>query len=74
MPYLVRLVMRHGRCLIIVILITLAFPPGIQTAGANKIFSSSKEKHGRYYTSFYGHSDSKACPAVKDIYGPTKLI
>ena len=50
------------------------FSPGIQTAGANKIFSSSKEKHGLYYTSFYGHSDSKACPAVKDIYGPTKLI
>ena len=44
----------------------------METAGATKIFSSSKEKHGLYYTSFYGDGDSKAYPAVKDIYGPSK--
>ena len=42
--------------------------PGVETAGATKIFSSSKEKHGLYYTSVYGDGDSKAYPAVKDIY------
>ena len=45
---------------------------GMETAGATKIFSSSKEKYGLYYTSFYGDGDSKAYPAVKDIYGPSK--
>ena len=49
--------------------------PGTETAGATKIFSSSKEKHGLLsYTSFYGEGDSKAYPAVKDIYGQSKLI
>ena len=46
----------------------------MQTAGATKIFSSSKEKHGQCYTSFYGDGDSKAYPAIKDTYGPTKPI
>ena len=48
--------------------------PGMETAGASKIFSSSKEKHGRYYAAFYGDGDSKAYPAVRDIFGPTKSI
>ena len=48
--------------------------PGMETAGATKIFSSSKEKHGLYYTSFYGDGDSKAYATVKDIDGPTKPI
>ena len=48
--------------------------PDMETAGATKIFSSSKEKHGLYYTSFHGDGDSKAYTAVKDIYGPSKPI
>ena len=47
---------------------------GMETAGATEIFSSSKETHGLYYTSYYGDHDSKAYPAVKDIYGPNKPI
>ena len=47
---------------------------GMETTGATKIFSSSKEKYGIYYTSFYGDGDSKAYPTVKDIYCPTKPI
>ena len=47
---------------------------GMETAGATKIFGSLKEKHGLYYTSFYGDFDNKAHPAVKDIYCPTKPI
>ena len=39
-----------------------------------EIFSSSKEKQGLYYISFYGDVDSKAYPAVKHIYGPSKPI
>ena len=46
----------------------------METAGATKIFGSLKEKHGLYYTSFYGDFDNKAYPAVKDIYCPTKPI
>ena len=46
----------------------------MEIAGATKIFNSSKENHGLYYTFFYGDGDSKAYPAVKDIYGPNKLI
>ena len=48
--------------------------PGMETAGATKIFSSSKEKHGLYYTSFHGDGGSKAYPVVKDRYGPAKPI
>ena len=48
--------------------------PAMETAGATKIFSGSKEKHNLFYTSFYGDGDSKAYPAVKDIYGPTKPV
>ena len=47
---------------------------GMEIAGATKIFSSSKEKHGLHCTSFYGDGDSKAYPAVKDIFGPSKSI
>ena len=46
----------------------------METAGPTEIFSSSKETHGLYYTSYYGDHDSKAYPAVKDIYGPNKPI
>ena len=48
--------------------------PGMQTAEATKISSSSKKKHVLRYTSFYGNGDSKAYPAVKDIYGPNKSM
>ena len=48
--------------------------PGIEAAGATKIFILPKEKHGLYQTSFYGDGNSKAYPAAKDIYGPSKLI
>ena len=41
--------------------------PAMKTAGPTKIFSSSKEKHELYYTSFYGNGDSKAYPPVEDI-------
>ena len=40
----------------------------METAGATKIFGRSVEKHGLYYTSFYGDGDSKAYPAVKEVY------
>ena len=46
----------------------------METAGATEIFSSSKETHGLYYTFYYGDHDSKAYPAVKDIYGPNNPI
>ena len=46
----------------------------METAGATNIFSLSKEKHRLYYISFCGDGDSKAYPAVKDIYVPTKPI
>ena len=46
----------------------------MDTTGVTKIFSSSKEKHGLYYTSFYGDGGSKAYPVVKDIYCPSKPI
>ena len=50
------------------------FSPGMETAGATKIFSSSKEKHELYYTSFYRDGDSQAYPAVKDICRPSEPI
>ena len=40
----------------------------METAGATKTFGRSVEKHGLYYTSFYGDGDSKAYPAVKEVY------
>ena len=46
----------------------------METAGAIKIFESSVKSHSLYYTSFYGDGDSKAYPAVKDIYGPSKPV
>ena len=48
--------------------------PGKEIAGATKIFSSSKGRHGFYYTSFYGHGGCKAYPAVEDMCGQTKPI
>ena len=46
----------------------------METAGATKIFSSSKEHHELYYTSFYGDGDSKIYRAVEYIYGSSKPI
>jgi len=46
--------------------------PAMETAGALKIFGRSVEKHGLYYTEFYGDGDSKAFPAVQHIYGDEK--
>lgn len=46
----------------------------METAGATKIFSTSKEKHGPYCSSYYGDESSKAYPSVQDIYGSTKTI
>ena len=46
----------------------------METAGATKAFSLSKERHRLYYTSFYRDSDSKAYPAAKEIYSPNKPI
>jgi hypothetical protein len=43
----------------------------METAGANKIFKCSKQKHKLCYTSFYG---SKSYSSVKDIYGPDKPV
>ena len=48
--------------------------PGMETAGATKILSLSKEKHGLCYTSFYGDGDSNANPAGKDMYDSSKPI
>ena len=48
--------------------------PGMETAGATKILNSSLEKHGLRYTSFYGDGDSKAYPAVQNVYGPNKHV
>ena len=42
--------------------------PAMGTAGATKILGRSVEKHGIYYTSFYGDGGSKAYPAVKEVY------
>ena len=41
---------------------------GMETAGATKITGRSVEKHGLNYTSFYKDDDSKAYPAVKEVY------
>ena len=46
----------------------------METAGATKIFSSSKGKHRLYYVFFYGYVDSMAYSAFKDIYGSAKPI
>ena len=46
----------------------------METAGAKKIFEASVEKHKLYYTSFYGDGDSKAYPAVKNVYEPDKPV
>lgn len=40
----------------------------METAGAKNIFEKSVTKHNLYYTSFYGDGDSKAFPAVQNIY------
>ena len=48
--------------------------PAMETAGAKKMFEASVENHNLYYTSFYGDGDSKAYPAVKDVYGPEKPV
>ena len=42
--------------------------PAMETAGATKTFGRAVEKHGLYYTSFYGDGDRKAYPAAKGMY------
>jgi len=46
--------------------------PGMESVDAKTIFGRSVEKHGLYYTSFYGDGDSKAFPAVKEMYKEDK--
>ena len=48
--------------------------PNMEKVGAITIFGRSLERHNLYYTTFYGDGDSKAYPAVKDTYGPYKLM
>ena len=48
--------------------------PMMEKVGAVKMFERSVETRRLYYTSFYGNGDSKSYSAVKDIYGPTKLV
>ena len=48
--------------------------PVMETVGAETIFTRSVDKHNLYYTSFYGDGDSKAYPAVSDIYGSAKPV
>ena len=48
--------------------------PRMEIARATKIFSSSKEKDGLYYSSFNEGGDSKTYPAAIDIYGSIKPI
>lgn len=48
--------------------------PAMECAGATTIFGRSVEKYGLYYTSFYGDGDSKAYPAVKDIYENKTIV
>ena len=46
----------------------------MEKIGAINIFKRSVEKHGLYYTLFYGDGDSKCYTAVKNIYGPNKPV
>ena len=46
--------------------------PNMEKYGAQNIFGRSVDKHGLYYTSFYGDGDSNAFPSVEKIYGPAK--
>lgn len=46
----------------------------METAGAEKIFNRSLEKHNLYYASFYGDGDSIAFPAVENGYDPVKKV
>jgi len=48
--------------------------PNMEKSGTIEIFSRSIEKHGLYYTSFYGDGDSKSFAAVQNIYGPDKPV
>ena len=48
--------------------------PAMEKEGVIHIYKNSVEKHGLYYTSFYGDGDSKSYTAVKNIYGPCKPV
>ena len=42
--------------------------PAMEPEGAVRMFSRSIEKHGLYYTKFYGDGDSKSYLSVKNVY------
>ena len=48
--------------------------PNMEKVGAQTMFGRSVDKHGLYYTSFYGDGDSKAFPSAEKIYGHSKVI
>lgn len=48
--------------------------PAMEKEGTLKIYNDSVDKHGLYYTSFYGDGDSKSFTAVQNVYGPSKPV
>ena len=46
----------------------------METVGAANIFEQSVQKHGFYYTSFYGDGDSKSFSDVERVYGSSKPV
>ena len=46
----------------------------MEKVGAVAIFERSVEKHGLFYTKFYGDGDSKSFTAVQNIYGSDKPV
>ena len=44
--------------------------PTMKKVGAGKIFKQSVTQYSLQYTSFYGHGDSTAFPAVENACGP----
>ena len=46
----------------------------MEITGATEIFSRSIEKHGLRYNQYLGDGDSKAYPAIKDIYKPSAEV
>ena len=42
----------------------------MKKVGAGKIFKQSVTQYSLQYTSFYGHGDSTAFPAVENACGP----
>ena len=46
----------------------------MEKVGTTNIFERPVQKHGLYYTSFYGDGDSKSFSAVEKVYGPAKPV